>query len=170
MNTKAKNIFLITKIIAFLILAGVGYFFWCSTLVEWWRPLAWALAAGAISMPLVRRFLKDQDAATWILAFMFVSAAFYACILGANKLGADHSQTYKESAVIERKYQKENHRRGRHGRRVGTYYTYYIEIAFEDSGRKKTFSVPRDRYSRLRTGGKLTYSVTPGLLGWDTVD
>lgn len=166
--SKKESIILGVKVLIVFIFFCGGYVMWCQTLVEWWKPACWAVILGALSMPLLRRVTSCSSVIDWIGWLVLMTSMFYCAILGLNYGVADRDAVHTESAVVDRRYEKEHTRRGRRGRHMGTYHTYHIDVTFED-GRRKTFSIPVVRYRTTRTGSTVKYKVCTGCLGWKIV-
>ncbi len=156
-----------------IILAGGCMSLYQRTLIDWWWPVGitalLALMSAAAMYPRWRRLTgTDSKILNFIchtvVSFTLILFAFFA----VNYFFADDTTIHPEQVTVERKYREKRNRTRRVGRRSYTtgevYYEYYMEIRFSN-GRIKSVPVPRERYSRIRTGSTLTFHVEMGNLG-----
>lgn len=162
---------------ALLLLAAVyGYVCYEKTLIAWWLPVAFALGAAIITMPLLarrfRRLTGTDDSTTNALCHLLgAGALFYFVFMGGNFLLADPASEYGDRITVVQKLRKERRRSYRSGRRrvQGKPYTvYYLEAVFADSTRK-TMQVPLAVYNACRENCPKEVTMRQGFWGYPVV-
>ncbi|WP_288317718.1 hypothetical protein [Xylanibacter caecicola] len=162
---------------ACLALCIAGYIFYCDTIITWWYPIAAALVPAVATAPQFYNKWRiattsDKAAINVICHLIVVGSVLYASLLGANYLFADTTTDHVVHATILSK-SKETHKKYRtvgRRRRVqnGTYDTFHLYLGFAD-GSKKSMTVTRSEYNRVRTGGTKTLSLQKGLFGFTVI-
>ncbi len=159
-----KNVKIWGAVLVGLALVGWGVCLLDRTLVEWWRPVAWA-AGGAIVAGAVggRRRLMVMTVTAVVLFWGLLALNYY-----ESDLASEHT----ERVTVLCKYSKERHRTRRVRNRVVStgekYYVYYLSMQFAD-GRIKDRQVPLSRYNRVRQGSELELTMARGLLDWPVI-
>ena len=160
---------------AALVIAGYG----CSmglhsqTLVNPWLPAGTALAvAAATGLPgwrLWERLTGFDGMPLNYLCHMAVATAVVLASLYVCNYAFAEDEVREEYVTVERRYSEKRHRSKRVGRRSygpgEAYKVYYLEVRFSD-GRLKALDVPIRQFDRVRTGDRLTISLSDGLFGF----
>lgn len=157
-----------------LILYIAGYVWYQKTVVAWWVPLVVAAVIALLSLPMLHRRwsrLTDSDNPTinGLYHFYIVCALFYAGLLGGNYAFSDNASARRETVTVVRRIERtrKEYRYLRHHRRVPTgktIHSYYLQVAFADSTRKR-IPVSGTLYRKTRANGTIVLSLQRGFLG-----
>lgn len=162
---------------ALLLLAAVyGYICYEKTLIAWWLPIAFALGAAILTMPLLARRLRhltgtDDRTTNGLCHLLGAFALFYFAFMAGNYLLADPATEYGDEITVVQKLRKERRRSYRSGRRrvQGKPYTvYYLEAAFADSTRK-SMQVPLSVFNACRENSPKAVTMRQGFWGYPVV-
>ncbi|MDE7069999.1 MAG: hypothetical protein K2O63_05760 [Alistipes sp.] len=161
-----------------LILAAAGYVLYQRTIVVWWLPLVAAAAIALLTLPMLSprwRWLtrSENGRINGLCHFSIVCVLFYFGLLGGNYWLADPASACSETAVVSGRIERtrKEYRYVRRHRRVPTgkiIRTYYLEIVFPDSTRKK-LPVPGALYKKTRTNPEIVLSLQRGFFGYRVV-
>lgn len=173
-----KRGFSTAKIILFilliLVLGGGVFALYGLTLVPWYLPLIFAVAAGGITAVVIRNRADGRPSglacAGWAAGAGILAAFMF---LGINFLFADEASTHVEKATVAEVYTKKHNRtrRGARGRMIPTgetYNTYHVAIRFSD-GREKSRQVTAGEYIRIKKGDPYEVKLQKGLLGFPVI-
>ena len=151
---------------------GMGCVIYNKTLIEWWIPIAVALALALVTTPFYRRWswlMSSDKIANLLCHWICIGSIGYIAFLGGN-YWFSHSD-YQEKALIEGKYQKKIKKVRLQGRRYiteGFRMEYYLLLVF-NNGETKMLEVPLALYKRSKKGNTRTIGLREGYFGFPVV-
>ena len=166
-----------------VIIAVIVAYLWAmmiyrDTIVEWHTPWSIALVLSLLSWFPLRglygRVLLDYHFILLLLIhFAWATGVWLLLVLGINSWCADKSSFHIEQATVVGHFREKHYHTQRVTRKVyrrgQPYYEYIVRLQFP-AGKEKDFTLPLEKYKRLRNGMAIDMPVFRGFFGFPVID